>query len=114
MRSSDPAATPRLVGAPLQRKEGRRLPTRSGRYAGDLRGAGPAARRALRLRGVLAVLTVADAPELAGSIPPLIREPGWPAYRHPLLAAERVRHVGEAVAVVVAEEACPAVDGAHP
>jgi len=128
--ASDPAATPRLVGASLKRKEDRRFLTGSGRYVDDLRVPGLAhlalvrsphaharvvridARRALRLPGVLAVLTVADAPELAGSIPPLIREPGWPAYRHPLLAAERVRHVGEAVAVVVAEDACRAVDGA--
>src|SRR3990172_11586897 len=120
MRSSDPAATPRLVGASLKRKEDRRFLTGSGRYVDDLRVPGLAhlalvrsppaharvvridARRALRLPGVLAVLTVANAPELAGSIPPLIREPGWPADRHPPLAAQRGRHAGEAGALLAA------------
>jgi len=69
--------------------------------------------RALELPGVLAVLTAQDAPELGAAVPPLIREPAWPAYHHPLLARERVRHVGEAVAVVVAEDAYRAADGAE-
>src|SRR5207302_9005286 len=58
-----------------------------------------------------AVLPVEDVPELGAEVPPLIREPAWPAYHHPLLAGERVRHVGEAVAVVVAEDAYRAADG---
>src|SRR5207253_80213 len=71
------------------------------------------ARRARRLPGVVAVLTTAEAPELAASVPPLIREPGWPDYRHPVLASNRVRHVGEAVAVVVADDAYRAADAAE-
>jgi carbon-monoxide dehydrogenase large subunit len=69
--------------------------------------------RALELPGVLAVLTAQDAPELGAAVPPLIREPAWPAYHHPLLARDRVRHLGEAVAVVVAEDAYRAADGAE-
>ena len=65
-------------------------------------------RAALRCPGVLAVLTVRDAPELGASVPPLIREPGWPRLRASRAGrSERVRHVGEAVAVVVADDALP-------
>jgi aerobic carbon-monoxide dehydrogenase large subunit len=120
-----------VIGASLKRKEDPRLVTGAGRYVDDLRvprmvhlalvrsphaharvlRIDPAA--ALRLAGVLAVLTVRDAPELAASVPPLIREPGWPAYVHPVMAGDRVRHVGEAVAVVVADDPYRAVDGAE-
>ncbi|OGL10887.1 MAG: hypothetical protein A3I17_08395 [Candidatus Rokubacteria bacterium RIFCSPLOWO2_02_FULL_72_37] len=130
-RASGGAATPTLVGASLKRKEDWRFLTGRGRYVDDLWLAGLAhlalvrsphaharvlgidARRALRRQGVLAVLTVKDAPELAASVPPLIREPSWPAWEHPPLAGDRVRHVGEAVAVVVAEDAYRAADAAE-
>ncbi len=68
------------------------------------------ARAALALPGVLAVFTPHDAPEFGAGVPPLIREPGWPRHHHPLLANPIVRHVGEAVAVVVAEDAYLAAD----
>ena len=119
-----------MIGASPKRKEDRRLLTGAGRYVDDLRR--PAmvhlalvrsphaharvlridATVALRLPGVLSVLTVREAPELAASVPPLIREPDWPAYVHPVMAGERVRHVGEAVAVVVADDPYRAADGA--
>ncbi|HYU66567.1 MAG TPA: xanthine dehydrogenase family protein molybdopterin-binding subunit, partial [Jatrophihabitantaceae bacterium] len=118
-----------MIGASPKRKEDRRLLTGAGRYVDDLRL--PAmvhlvlvrsphaharvlridATAALRLPGVLSVLTVRDAPELAASVPALIREPDWPAYVHPVMAGERVRHVGEAVAVVVADDPYRAADG---
>jgi aerobic carbon-monoxide dehydrogenase large subunit len=119
-----------LIGASLKRKEDRRLVTGAGRYVDDLRLPGmvhlalvrsPHAHArvvgvdgaaALGLPGVLSVLTVRDAPELAASVPPLIREPDWPAYVHPVLAGDRVRHAGEAVAVVVADDPYRAADGA--
>jgi len=84
-RASGGAATPTLVGASLKRKEDWRFLTGRGRYVDDLWLAGLAhlalvrsphaharvlgidARRALRRQGVLAVLTVKDAPELAAS-----------------------------------------------
>jgi len=119
-----------LIGASPKRKEDRRLLTGAGRYVDDLRlpamvhlalVRSPHAHArvlridgtaALRLPGVLSVLTVREAPELAASVPPLIREPDWPAYVHPVMAGERVRHVGEAVAVVVADDPYRAADGA--
>ena len=119
-----------MIGASPKRKEDRRLLTGAGRYVDDLRlpamvhlvlVRSPHAHArvlridgtaALRLPGVLGVLTVREAPELAASVPPLIREPDWPAYVHPVMAGERVRHVGEAVAVVVADDPYRAADGA--
>jgi aerobic carbon-monoxide dehydrogenase large subunit len=119
-----------LIGASPKRKEDRRLLTGAGRYVDDLRlpamvhlvlVRSPHAHArvlridgtaALRLPGVLNVLTVREAPELAASVPPLIREPDWPAYVHPVMAGARVRHVGEAVAVVVADDPYRAADGA--
>src|SRR4029453_1359514 len=108
-----------VIGHSVRRKEDERLISGRGRFVDDLRLPGmvhlafvrsphaharvrsvdPAA--ALRLPGVLTVLTVREAPELAAGVPPLIREQDWPAYVHPVMAGERVRHVGEAVAVVV-------------
>jgi carbon-monoxide dehydrogenase large subunit len=117
-----------LIGASPRRKEDLRLLTGRGCYVDDLRLQGTAhaalvrsphaharvvrvdAQRALHSPGVIAVLTVREAPELAASVPPLIREPGWPPYVHPVLAGERVLHVGEAVAVVVAEDPYLATD----
>jgi carbon-monoxide dehydrogenase large subunit len=120
-----------VIGAALRRKEDPRLLTGRGRYVDDLRLPGmlhvalvrsphaharilrvdPAA--ALRLPGVRAVLTARDAPELAASVPALIQEPGWPTYVHPVMAGERARHVGEAVAAVVADDPYRASDGAE-
>ena len=120
-----------MIGASLKRKEDRRLLTGSGRFVDDLSLPGMVhlalvrsphaharvlrvdAAPALRRPGVLAALTVRDAPELGASVPPLIREPEWPVYVHPVMAGERVRHVGEAVAVVVADDPYRAVDGAE-
>src|SRR5205807_9288628 len=70
------------------------------------------ARAARAVEGVVAVLTRAELPELAGSVPPLVPEPKRRAYQHPVLAAERVRHAGEAIAVVVADDVYRAADGA--
>ena len=118
-----------MIGRAVRRKEDLRLVTGGGRFVDDLHLPGtlhaalvrsPHAharvvrvdtRRALTQPGVVAVLTVREAPELAASVPPLITEPGWPDYAHPVMAAGRVRHVGEAVAVVVADDAYRAADG---
>lgn len=117
-----------MIGGSPRRKEDRRLVTGAGRFVDDLRRPDMVhaalvrsphaharvvrvdARRTLRQPGVVAVLTVRDAPELGASVPPLIREPGWPVYAHPVMAGETVRHVGEAVAVVVADDAYRAAD----
>jgi carbon-monoxide dehydrogenase large subunit len=120
-----------VIGRSVRRREDERLVTGRGRFVDDLRLAGMVhiavvrsphaharvlsvdAAVALRLPGVLSVLTVREVPELAASVPPLIREPDWPAYVHPVMAGERVRHVGEAVAVVVADDPYRAADGAE-
>ena len=117
-----------MIGVSVKRKEDRRLLTGAGRYVDDLRVAGVVhaalvrsphaharivridARAALALPGVLAVLTPSEAPELGAGVPPLIREPGWPRHHHPVMAGPIVRHVGEAVAVVVADDAYRAAD----
>ncbi|MET0488369.1 MAG: xanthine dehydrogenase family protein molybdopterin-binding subunit [Candidatus Rokuibacteriota bacterium] len=117
-----------MIGASVKRKEDYRLLTGGGRYVDDLRPPGTVhaalvrsphaharvtridARAALALPGVLAVFTPHDAPEFGAGVPPLIREPGWPRHHHPLLANPIVRHVGEAVAIVVAEDAYLAAD----
>jgi len=119
-----------IFGAALKRKEDGRLVAGRGRYLDDLKAEGllhavivrsPHAHAdvtridaapALALDGVVAVLTLAELPELAGSVPPLVAEPRRRPYRHPVLAGDRVRHVGEAVAVVVASDAYRAADGA--
>jgi carbon-monoxide dehydrogenase large subunit len=111
-----------LVGASLKRKEDERLIAGRGRYVDDLTLPGllhlglvrsaHAHARVLRVDGTEAlsegaalVWTLADLPELrTASIPPLVAERWTPSYRHPALAGDRVRHVGEALAVVVAED----------
>src|SRR6266481_5443828 len=116
------------VGASIRRKEDGRLLRGAGRYTDDFAPPGmlwlavvrsPHAHAritridraaAARLPGVAAVLTRADLPECAGSIPPLVPAPDFPRYHHPVLAADRVMHAGEGVAVVVADSAYVAAD----
>ena len=128
------------IGAPVKRREDVRLLTGQGRYADDWNAPGQAyaafvrsphahadvlavaATAAAKVAGVIAVFTGADLRAGGvGGIPTLIAErgggirnrdgsafvePPW----HPL-ATERVRHVGEAVAFVVAETPPAARDG---
>jgi len=111
-----------LVGASLKRREDARLLTGRGRFLDDLRLPGMLhlgvirsvhahARllkldraEASRLPGVVAVLTPEDLPELAASVPPLVPAPRLRPYSHPVLAGDTVRHVGEPVAAVVADD----------
>ncbi len=62
--------------------------------------------RALRLHGVVAAWSAADLPEVGGGIPAAYggQHKGRP-FTQPVLARDRVRYVGEPVAVVVAEQA---------
>ena len=84
---------------------------------GKLRGVDGAA--ALAMPGVLAVLTGADLKAAGlGDIPPAITFPGkdgmaMAAAPKPVLAYEKIRHAGEAVALVVAESAAQAADAAE-
>ncbi|HEX3178293.1 MAG TPA: xanthine dehydrogenase family protein molybdopterin-binding subunit [Methylomirabilota bacterium] len=124
-----PPAAHRLVGTSVKRREDGRLVAGRARYLDDIavpgmlhlavvrsphahaRVRGVARDAALALEGVSAVLTLADLPECAGSVPPLVPAAGMHAYVHPVLAGDRVRHVGEAVAVVIADSAYRAADG---
>ena len=119
-----------LVGASPKRKEDGRFVAGHGRYLDDVqvdgllhvaivrsphahaRVRGVDAEAARALPGVVAVWTLGDLPELAtATVPPLVPEPKGRPYIHPVLAGPRVRHVGEAVAVVVARDPYAAADG---
>jgi aerobic carbon-monoxide dehydrogenase large subunit len=118
-----------FIGSPVERIEDARLLTGKGAYVGDLqpegvlhaailrspvahgriRGIDAAAARALA--GVTAVFTATDIGCPVPVIP--IRQHGVPegeAYRQPVLAADKVRYVGEPVAVVVADDPAIAED----
>jgi carbon-monoxide dehydrogenase large subunit len=135
--------TPRnAFGQPIRRKEDARLLLGQGRFTADLLHPGMARAVMLRsphahaeiraidtaaaaaMPGVLAILTGADyAADGLGSIPPgsaLIRLPGTPPDQdflfrppHPALARSRARHVGDTVAMVVAETESQARDAAE-
>lgn len=119
------------VGTPVERVEDDRLLRGRGCFAADVvepgmlhavvlrsemahaRLTGIDAAAALAEPGVVAVLTAADVP---GDLPliPIRQQPlpeGEP-YRQPVIAAGRVRYVGEPVAVVVATSAAAAEDAA--
>jgi carbon-monoxide dehydrogenase large subunit len=121
-----------LIGASPRRKEDRRLITGAGRFVDDLSRpgllhmavvrsrhahariieAGVEAARALP--GVRAVWTAPDLPEIKRSMPAAYGGSyKGRAFTVPILAHERVRYVGEAVAIVLAESAYAAADGAQ-
>jgi len=128
-----------LVGQPIKRVEDRKFLTGKANYVDDVRLAGmlhavfvrstQAHARVLKVEttaalaqpGVVAVFTAAD---LEGHVKPLIggrgeaeAEEGWGANKSGViwnaLATETVNYVGEAVAVVIAENAYSAEDGAE-
>jgi carbon-monoxide dehydrogenase large subunit len=126
-----------LIGARVKRKEDPRLITGAGTYVGDLKLPGmhyvafvrspyPHARirsidtaAARRRPGVLAVVTGQDLPPLCEPMPTSTAGEGGPAgsgrnksHTHYALSIDRVRHVGEAVAAVIATTPAIAADGA--
>src|SRR2546427_936708 len=119
------------IGLSVKRREDRRLLTGRGHYVDDVRlphlchaaiVRSPHAharildvdaRRATALLGVVAVLTIADLPECAAAVPPLVTSPRFRPYVQPAIAGPKVRHVGEAVAVVVADDVYRAADAAE-
>ena len=126
------AARERLVGAPVRRTEDLRFVTGRGRYVGDI--APPNVCHAVVVRspvaharltgiddiaararpGVLAVLTAADLGEIAAPIPMRLAPlPGFDRYLQWPLASDRLRYVGEPVALVVAEDRYGAEDAAE-
>lgn len=90
--------------------------TRSPHAAADIKSIDTSAAKAVK--GVVAVLTGADLKDFHGSVsqhPPLPGRGGAKLILpfRPSLAAERVNHIGEAVAVVIGETAAAALDGAE-
>jgi aerobic carbon-monoxide dehydrogenase large subunit len=130
------AALDARFGSSPPRSEDDPLLAGRGRFTDDLRPAGHAcaaflrsplghaairgvdAAAALKMPGVLAVITGADLDRAGlGDIPPAVLLPGRDgkpmfAAPMPVLARERVRYVGEPVALVVAETLPLALDGA--
>jgi len=120
------------VGARLPRKEDPRLLRGLGRFGDDLSAAGQAwarvvrspvahgrlaavdARRAARAAGVIRVVTAADLPP--GLVIPVrlpLKGVDLTGFLQPVLAADRVRYVGEPLAVVVAGDPYAAEDAAE-
>jgi carbon-monoxide dehydrogenase large subunit len=126
------------VGQPVRRKEDRRFIAGAGRYLDDIAIPGQAYAYILRsphghaalkaidasaakaAPGVIAVLTGADAEaDGVAAVPclaPVAGKPGAPPQNFPrrtVLATDRVRYVGDAVAVVIAETPAAAKDAAE-
>jgi aerobic carbon-monoxide dehydrogenase large subunit len=108
------------IGQPLRRFEDRALLLGRGRFTADV-ALGAAAVRCVRsavARGRIRAIRKPEgalvfiAADLAGVKPirPLLHRPEYVAVGQPVLAAERVTHVGEACAVVVADTAAQAED----
>jgi carbon-monoxide dehydrogenase large subunit len=136
------AVTSSGIGASVKRREDFRLLTGQGRYVDDCHAPGQAhaafvrsphahadvlaidAAPASSIAGVLGVFTARDLiADGVGPIPTLVAERGGgirsrdgSAFAEPAwhsLATDRVRHVGEPVAIIVAETAAAARDGAE-
>ena len=122
------AMATRYIGKPLKRKEDPRLIQGLGHYVDDLQLAGmhyvglvrsPYAHARIRLintskaqsaPGVALVLTGADLKGTIGPVPCAAQLPDMKVALRPVLAYERVRFVGEPVAVVVATDRYAARD----
>ena len=121
-----------LIGASPRRKEDRRLLTGAGRYVDDLKRPGLlhmivvrsrhaharivkiALEAARALPGTAAVWTALDLPEMKNAMPAAYGgNYKGRAFQVPVLAHERVRYVGEGVAVVLAESVYAAADAAE-
>ncbi len=115
-------------GRPLKRLEDPRLLRGQATFLDDLRVSGfrhvafvrsihPHARfrvdtsAARAIPGVVGVFLAADFPQV-NEIPVVIDHPALRPCRHPLLARDKVRYVGEPIAVVVAQSRYVAEDGA--
>jgi aerobic carbon-monoxide dehydrogenase large subunit len=121
--------TNRYIGSPVERIEDLRFLRGRGEFVGDLRRDGMLhaailrspiahgkirrvdATAALAVPGVCAVITAAE----IGAVPHiplrLLPLPGTERFLQPVIAAERVRYVGEPIAVVLADSAALAEDG---
>ena len=124
--------TQRWVGMPLARAEDERFLDGTAEYVGDLtlpallhaafvrslhahgRLVAVETKNACARPGVRAVLTGADVADLVDPFPLVVRDGAEVVpIMHPVLARDRVRYVGEPVALVVADTAEQAVDAAE-
>lgn len=122
-------AQPRALGARMLRREDARLLRGAGRYVSDvalpglLHGAflrSPVAHgriseidssRALEVPGVVAILTATDLDGIVRPVRAVSRAPNYRPCTTPVLARDKVRMVGEPIALVVAESRYSAEDG---
>src|SRR5712664_1024715 len=121
--------TNRYIGSPVERIEDLRFLRGRGEYVGDLRRPGMLHAAILRspiahgkIRGIDATATraipgvrpVITAAEI-GAVPRiplrLLPLPGTERFLQPVIAADRLRYVGEPIAVVLADSAALAEDG---
>ena len=121
--------TNRYIGSPVERVEDFRFLRGRGEFVGDLRREGmlhaailrsPIAHGRIRnldgtaARAIPGVRTVITAAEI-GAVPRiplrLLPLPGTERFLQPVIAADRVRYVGEPIAVVLADSAALAEDG---
>jgi aerobic carbon-monoxide dehydrogenase large subunit len=127
-RGSEMAIVTRYIGKPLKRKEDPRLVQGISHYVDDVRLVGmqhamflrsPYAHAKIRsidlskartAAGVVLALSGADLGNAVGDVPCAARIPDMQAAPRPVLAKDRVRFVGEAVAVVVAADRYAARD----
>jgi len=127
---AETAPAGRWIGVPLRRAEDRYLLTGRGSFVGDHETPGTLhlalvrsyvaaatveeidASAVLSQPGVTAVITAADLDGVA-PLRGILARPEFVATDMPILAADRVRHVGEPVAAVVAESAYIAEDAAE-
>jgi CO/xanthine dehydrogenase Mo-binding subunit len=118
-----------VIGKPLRRVEDLPLLLGTGRFAADISLPGQAhlrvvrspvphgmlrgvdGRKALSMPGVIGVWSAADL-DLGPIGFRMVAFPGMLPYRQPVLAAERVRYVGEPVAIVLADDPYRAEDAA--
>ena len=118
----------KLVGTKVKRREDPRLVQGLSHYVDDLRMAdvlhvailrsphaharinGVNTDAALALSGVVSVVTGTDIGDSVGSVPCAAANPTLRTPPHPVLARDCVRHVGEPVAAVVAEDSYTARD----
>src|SRR5438874_4241206 len=121
--------TNRYIGSPIERIEDLRFLRGRGQFVGDLkresmlhaavlrspvahgRVAAIDASAALAIAGVRAVITATDIGAVPRIPPRLLPLPGTERFLQPVIAADRVRYVGEPVAVVLGDSPALAEDG---
>jgi CO/xanthine dehydrogenase Mo-binding subunit len=120
---------PKFIGQSLLRREDQPLVTGKGQYAGDInlpgmlhvavvRSIHPHARinatqldQARQSPGVVGAFALADLPEIKSALNDPV-PPGLEGHPRPVLAGDKVRYVGEPIAVVVADTQANARDAA--